>query len=97
MSGMVAERRWRRQTGMYAGMDSSITPRNEARHKKARSEDRAILALRSVRECGAARRGQRCAAMLRACAAALFSAATGGTLPSKASVSSLFSTGSMRS
>ncbi|SHR38146.1 Uncharacterised protein [Mycobacteroides abscessus subsp. abscessus] len=40
---------------------------------------------------------QRCAASERACEAALFSAATGGVLPSKAAVSWVLSTGSMRS
>ncbi len=65
--------------------------------KKTRSEDRALLAARGVRLCLPHGCDQRCVAMVRACAAALFSAATGGTLPSKASVSSLFSTGSMRS
>jgi len=91
MRGMVDERPARHQTGMYAWMVWS----RGGRTKKKPGPETGLAS-----GCGdvcAARLDQRCAAMLRACVAALFSAATGGTLPSKASLSCWFNTGSMRS
>lgn len=88
MRGMVDERPARHQTGMYAWMVWSRTAQKKNPVQRPGSGQGGGVC--------AACLDQRCAAMLRACDAALFSAATGGTLPSKASLSCWFNTGSMR-
>jgi len=74
-----------RQTGLYAGIKMTLAQRTTI--KKAASKA-------AFRTCDAGT--QRCEDNIRAWLAALFSAATGGVLPSSASSSSRFRIGRIR-
>jgi len=108
MDGMVAEARSPSQTNMYERTNSSRTEQpgpmrmpQAAGLPPCRVLPGTAPEEKTRQEAGSGKQAwtadQRWAAMLRAWAAALFSAAIGGVLPSKASLSSRFSTGSMRS
>lgn len=87
-----------RQTGMYAWIELPPPWRGkDADKKKPGSETGLAVAAGRRAGAGPATRPQRCVAMLRAWVAALFRAATGGVLPSSASLSCWLNTGSMRS
>ncbi len=75
-------------------MGSHIRRQTRSRQQKQQAPGRKTWGLSTRRQND---EDQRCAARLRACPSALFKAATGGVLPSSASVSCTFKTFSMRS
>lgn len=100
--GMVNPCGPERQTGMYAWIESPSPTRQK--RGQGRGQEKSPVrkpGLRALpdgaRAPGRLARPQRCVAMLRAWLAALFRAATGGVLPSSASLSCWLNTGSMRS